>query len=79
MDKGKFSNIERRSNSKTQKSIPLVVTHHILLKSCSSVVNNNNTNYLLRMDQEVKGTFTPQPMVSYRSALKLSSYLVRLT
>ena len=29
------------------------------------------------MDQEVKRTFTPQPMVSYRSARKLSSYLVR--
>ena len=29
------------------------------------------------MDQEVKRTFTPQHMVSYRSARKLSSYLVR--
>ena len=75
MDKVKFSNIERRSNSKTQKGIPLVVTYHPLLKSLSSIVNNNI--YLLHMDQEVKGTFPPQPMVSYRSAHKLSSYLVR--
>ena len=30
------------------------------------------------MDQEVKRTFTPQPMVSYRSVRKLSSYLVRV-
>ena len=29
------------------------------------------------MDQEVKKTFTPHPIVSYRSARKLSSYLVR--
>ena len=29
------------------------------------------------MDQEVIWTFAPQPMVSYRSAGKLSSYLVR--
>ena len=29
------------------------------------------------MDQEVKRAFTPQPMVSYGSARKLSSYLVR--
>ena len=29
------------------------------------------------MVQEVKRAFTPQPMVSYRSACKLSSYLVR--
>ena len=36
----------------------------------------NNNIYLLQMYQEVKRTFTPQPMVSYRSARK-SSYLVR--
>ena len=29
------------------------------------------------MDQEVKKVFTPKPMVSFRSARKLSSYLVR--
>ena len=51
------------------------MTYHSLLKSLSSIVNNNI--YLLHMDQEVKRTFTPQPMVSYRSARKLSSYLVR--
>ena len=74
MDKVKFSNIKRRSNSKTQKGIPLVKTYHPLLKSLSSIVNNI---YLLHMDQEVKGTFTPQPMVSHWSARKLSSYLIR--
>ena len=36
-------------------------------KSLSSVVINNIC--LLYMDQEVKKTFTPQPMVSYRSAV----------
>ena len=30
------------------------------------------------MDQEVKRAITLQPMVSYRSARKLSSYLVRV-
>ena len=29
------------------------------------------------MDQEVKKVFTPKPMASFRSARKLSSYLVR--
>ena len=29
------------------------------------------------MNQEVKRTFTPQPMVSYQSVHTLSSYLVR--
>ena len=75
MDKIKFSNIERKSNSNIQKGMPLVVTYHPLLKSLSSIVNNNI--YLLPMDQEVKRAFTPQPMVSDRSARKLSSYLVR--
>ena len=75
MDKVKFSNIERKSNSKTQKGIPLVATYHPLLKSLSSIVNNNI--YLLHMDQQVKRTFTPQPMVSCRSTGKLSSYLVK--
>ena len=75
MDQVKFSNIERKRNSKTQKGIRLVMTYQSLLKSLSSIVNNNI--YLLHMDQEVKRTFTPQPMVSYRSARKLSSYLVR--
>ena len=33
--------------------------------------------YLLNMNAEIKQTFTPVPMVSYRSSRKLSSYLVR--
>ena len=69
-----FSNIERKSNSKTQKGIPLVVAHHALLKSLSSIFNNNL--YLLHIDQEINRTFTPQPLVSYRIARKLNSYLV---
>ena len=82
MDKIKFSNIERKSNSNTQKGMPLVVTYHPLVKSLCSIVNNNV--YLLHMDQEVKSlevkklrAFTAQPMVSYRSARKLSGYFVR--
>ena len=69
-----FSNIERKSNSKTQKGIPLVAVHHALLKSLSSIFNNNLN--LLHIDQEINRTFTPQPLVSYRIARKLSSYLV---
>ena len=41
MDEVKFSNIERKSNSKTQRCIPLVVIYHPLLKTLSSIVNNN--------------------------------------
>ena len=75
MDQVKFSNIERKRNGKTQKGIRLVMTYQSLLKSLGSIVNNNI--YLLHMDQEIKRTFTPQPMVSYWSARKLSNYLVR--
>ena len=75
MDKVKFSNIERRSKSKIQKCISLVVTYQPLLKSLSSIINDNT--YLLHMDQEVKRILTPHPMVSYQSARKLSSYLLR--
>ena len=73
MDKVKFSNIERKSNSKTQKDIPLVVTYHPLLKPLFIHL----LIHLLQVDQEVKRTFTPQPMVFYRIARKFSIYLVR--
>ena len=37
----------------------------------------NRNLHLLHMDQEVKKVFTRNPVVSFRSARKLSSYLVR--
>ena len=53
MDKVKFSKkVIAKSNSKTQKGIPLVVTYHPLLKLLSSIVNNNI--YLLHMDEDVR-------------------------
>ena len=78
MDKVKFSNIKRKSNSKIQQGILLVVTYHPLLIATSAYSSIVNTIYLLHMDQEAKRTFTPQPMVSYWSACKLSSYLLGL-
>ena len=33
--------------------------------------------YILYLDNEVKKVFSPAPMVSFKSARKLSSYLVR--
>ena len=74
IDKVKFSNIERKRKSKTQKGIPLLVTYHPLLTSLSSIIYNDI--YLLHMNQEVKRTLTPQHMVYYRIARKLSIYLV---
>ena len=36
-----------------------------------------NNLHLIDIDQEVKKVFTPKPLISCRSARKLSSYLVR--
>ena len=74
--KVKFSHI---SNNKSQKiileRIPLVVTYHPLLNSLGKVLRKNLN--ILCMDEEVKKVFYPGPMVSFRSARKVSSYLVR--
>ena len=62
-------------NSNESKGVPLVVTYHLLIKDLSKIISKNL--HLLYIDEEVKKVFTPKPMVSYRSARKLSSYLVR--
>ena len=61
MDKTKFSKIKRKSSSKIQKCIPLVMRYCPLMKPLSSIVNRKTCS--LHMDQEVKRTFTPQLMV----------------
>ena len=45
------------------------------LKQLEGILRSNM--YLLNMNAAVKQTFTPVPIVSYRSSRKLSSYLVR--
>ena len=64
-----------QKSKKAEKRVPFVVTYHPLLNKLSSVIHRNL--YLLYMNQEVKNVFTPGPIVSYRSARKVSSYLVR--
>ena len=70
----KFSKISstRKDNAKV---VPLVVTYHPRLKNIKQIINKNL--HLLYMDQEVKTVFPPKPMVSFRSARKLSRYLLR--
>ena len=51
------------------------MTYHPLLKSVGQIVNKKLN--LLYMDEEVKKVFSPGPMISFRSARKVSSYLVR--
>ena len=77
MNKVKFSNLRLKSNDKNHKmkGIPLVVRYHPLLKFLSGIIDKNLST--LYMDKEVKKVFTLQSMVSFHSARKLSSYLVR--
>ena len=75
MKKAKFSKISSTRKDNT-KGVPLVATYHPSLKNIIQIINRNS--YLLYMDKEVKKVFTLKPMVSLRSARKLSSYLVRV-
>ena len=73
MKKVRFS--EQGQKSKTvEKGVPFAITFHPLLSKLSSIIHTNL--YLLYMNQEVKNAFTPRPIMSYRSARKIRSYLV---
>ena len=74
MKKVRFSRQGQKSR-KFEKEVPFVVTYHPLLNKLSSIMHRSL--FLLYMNQEVKNVFTPGPIVSCRSARKISSYLVR--
>ena len=74
LGKVKFSN-KVSSKQHQEKGIPFVITYHPILKNIGNVIRKNL--YLLYMNEEAKKVFTPGPMISFRSARKLSSYLVR--
>ena len=76
MNKVKFPYVQNKYNSNKEKRVPFVVTFHLLLKSLVSIFNKNY--YLLQMNDEVKKVFPLLPMVSFPSARKLSSYLIRV-
>ena len=44
------------------------MTYHAILNSLSKIIRDNM--YLLNMNEEVRKTFSPGPMVSFRSARK---------
>ena len=74
VNKVKFPNTSGDKKTKTN-GIPLVITYHPLLKDFAKVIKKYL--HLLHMKDEVKKAFTPGPMVSFRGAWKLGSYLVR--
>ena len=74
--KVKFNIRETNRKNKSKNGVPFIVTYHPLLNSLYGIIRKNL--YLLNMDQRVKEVFSSQPMVSFCSARKLSSYLVRV-
>ena len=64
-----------KSKSQESKGVPLVRTFHPKSKSVGQLLNKHL--HILYMDQETKNVFSPGPMTTFRSARKLSSYLVR--
>ena len=75
MDKVKFKRQRSARKEGITKGVPLVITYHPLLKSVGNIIRNHL--YILYMDKESKKVFSPAPMVSFKSARNLSSYLVR--
>ena len=76
MLKVKF-NFSKKINpkEKEEKSFALVVTYHPSLNCLSKIIRDNL--HLLYMNDEVKSVFSSKPVISFRSARKLSSYLVK--
>ena len=62
-------------NKKREKGVPFVPSYRPNLNCLSKLIRDSM--YLLNMNEEVTETFSPGPMVSFWSARKLSSYLVR--
>ena len=73
MDKVNFG--ESRSKTKSAMGVPFIVAYHHKLKALGKIIHENLN--LLYMNDEVKDTFTPEPIFSFRTVEKLSSYLVR--
>ena len=75
-NKVKFlGNRDENKSKKKSKGVPLVITFHTLLKDAGNIIHKNL--HLLYMDQEAQRVFTPEPMITFRSARKLISYMVR--
>ena len=72
--KVKFNIKETNNKNKSQNGVSFIVTYHPLLNSLCGIIRKNL--HLLNIYQKVKEVFSSQPMVSFRSTRKLSSYLV---
>ena len=74
MGKVKFGQRLKAGSKQAGFGVPFVITYHPRLKKIMKIMKK--LEHLLYRDESVKRVFTPPPMASYRSARKLSSYLV---
>ena len=65
----------KKVKSKRSKGVTFVVTYHPSLNCLSRIIKENLN--ILYMSHEAKAVFSPGPMISFRSARRISSYLVR--
>ena len=75
MEKIKFKKQVFSRRGGVTKRVPLVIKYHPLLKSVCTILYKHL--YLLHMDKEVKKVSPVAPIVSFKSAQKINSYLVR--
>ena len=74
MAKVKFGQKKHRE-IKSVTSVPFFITYHPKPGEIASIMKKYQNIWY--QDETVKRVFTPFPMISYRNARKLSSYLVR--
>ena len=52
-----------RQNKKREKGVSFVVTYYPILNSLNKIIRENV--YLLNINEEIRKTFSPRPMLSY--------------
>ena len=72
--KVKFSE-KGSKNSKWSKGVPFMVTYHPSLNCLSRIIKDSLN--ILHLSREAKAVFSPGTMALFRSARKVSSYLLR--
>ena len=75
MRKVKFGQRLKAGSKQVGFSVPFVRTYHPTLEKIAQIMKK--LEHILYQDESVKQIFSSPPLVSYRSARKLSSYLVR--
>ena len=64
----------KQNRNKLVKGVPF--PYHPMLKSLCKILHDNI--HLLHVNEEVRKTFTPGPMISLRTPRKIGSFLIRV-